>query len=349
MANDSFKKPELIAEIGQAHDGSLGMAHAFVDALAESGVDTVKFQVHVAEAESSPQEPFRTPFSLEDETRFDYWQRMEFTVEQWAGLKKHCEEVGVRFLASPFSIKAVDLLESIGSPRYKIGSGEVTNALLLDRIARSGKPVLLSSGMSSFEELDHAFARMSGQGVPVSVFQCTTAYPTPADRVGLNVISELMGRYRCPVGLSDHSGTPYAMLAATTLGASLLEFHVVWDHRQFGPDSSSSLDMTQIKTLRAGADFISRSLGCPIDKSDASAFADVKQIFEKSLAVNRDMAKGSPIRVEHLESKKPAGLGIPASIYEEILGRRLSKSLEQWSFLTWDDLEKASEREEFHA
>ena len=339
MQNDRPTRPELIAEIGQAHDGSLGMAHAFIDALAESGADTVKFQVHIAEAESSLQEPFRTPFSFEDSTRFDYWKRMEFNREQWQELMEHCADAGVEFLASPFSIEAVELLESIGAPRYKIGSGEVTNALLIDRISETGKPVLLSSGMSTFDELDKAVQRLARKSIPVSVFQCTTAYPTPADRVGLNVITQLQQRYNCPVGLSDHSGQVFAMLAATALGASLLEFHVVWDRRQFGPDSSSSLDMKGVQTLRSGTEFISRSLAHPVDKSDASAFADVKQIFEKSLAVNRDLEAGESIERQVLESKKPAGLGIPASQYERIQGRVLARPLKKWEFLNWTDLE----------
>ena len=349
MQNDQPTRPELIAEIGQAHDGSLGMAHAFIDALAESGADTVKFQVHIAEAESSLQEPFRTPFSFEDSTRFDYWKRMEFRREQWQELLKHCEEAGVGFLASPFSMEAVELLESIGAPRYKIGSGEVTNALLIDRIAETGKPVLLSSGMSTFEELDTAVQRFRQKNVPVSVFQCTTAYPTPADQVGLNVIPQLLQRYDCPVGLSDHSGQVYAMLAATALGASMLEFHVVWDRRQFGPDSSSSLDMNGVRMLRAGSEFISRSLAHPVDKSDASAFADVKQIFEKSLAVNRDMKAGESIGRHVLESKKPAGMGIPASQYERIQGRILARPLKKWEFLNPTDLVDLAESEDADA
>lgn len=339
MANDRHIGPELIAEIGQAHDGSLGMAHAFIDALADARVDTVKFQVHIAEAESSPQEPFRTPFSYEDATRFDYWKRMEFTRDQWQELKRHCDASGVGFLASPFSLKAVDLLESIGAPRYKIGSGEVTNLLLLDRIADTGKPVLLSSGMSTLEELDVAVGRIADHGVPFSVFQCTTSYPTPAERVGLNVLGELRTRYQCPVGLSDHSGTIHALLAAIALGADMVEFHVVWNRRQFGPDSSSSLDMDQIRLLAEGARFISAALTNPVDKSDIQPFSDVKGIFEKSLSLNRSLPAGSKVERQHLETKKPAGQGIPASEYESVVGRALARSMDQWAFLNWSDLE----------
>jgi N,N'-diacetyllegionaminate synthase len=149
------KKPIfIIAEIGQAHDGSLGILHSYIDAIAATGVDAIKFQTHIAEAESSMAEPFRVNFSYEDVTRYDYWHRMSFTKEQWIGIKEHCEKVGLEFISSPFSQAAVDLLESIGVTRYKIGSGETSNFLMLEKIAKTGKPIILSSGMSSYEELD---------------------------------------------------------------------------------------------------------------------------------------------------------------------------------------------------
>ncbi|RZL16570.1 MAG: N-acetylneuraminate synthase, partial [Pedobacter sp.] len=144
----------IIAEIAQAHDGSLGIAHSYIDALADAGVDAVKFQTHIAEAESSIFEPFRVKFSYEDDTRFDYWKRMEFTEQQWAGLKEHCEARGVEFMSSPFSGAAVELLNRLGVKRFKVGSGEVNNLLLLHQIAQTGKEIILSSGMSNFSELD---------------------------------------------------------------------------------------------------------------------------------------------------------------------------------------------------
>lgn len=144
----------IIAEIGQAHDGSLGMIHSYIDALATTGVDAIKFQMHIAEAESSGFEPFRVKFSYEDATRFDYWKRMSFTLQQWKEIKQHSDEVNLEFLCSPFSNLAVDWLEEIGVKQYKIGSGEVNNFLILEKIAQTRKPIILSSGMSSFKELD---------------------------------------------------------------------------------------------------------------------------------------------------------------------------------------------------
>ena len=151
---DKSKEIFVIAEIAQAHDGSLGLLHSFIDAVAQTGVNAIKFQTHVADAESSMHEPFRVNFSYEDKTRFDYWKRMEFTLDQWKDIKSHCDEVGLEFMSSPFSNAAVDLLEEVGVERYKVGSGEVNNFLLLEKIVRTKKPLIISSGMSSYKELD---------------------------------------------------------------------------------------------------------------------------------------------------------------------------------------------------
>ncbi|WP_457618009.1 N-acetylneuraminate synthase family protein, partial [Lutibacter sp.] len=144
---------KIIAEIAQAHDGNLKIAHKYIDAVSKTGVDAIKFQTHIAEAESSMYEPFRVRFS-NDKLRFDYWKRMEFTLEEWKALKRHCDDVNLEFMSSPFSNTAVDLLEKVGVKTYKVGSGEVTNFLLLEKIAQTGKPMIISSGMSSFSELD---------------------------------------------------------------------------------------------------------------------------------------------------------------------------------------------------
>lgn len=329
----------LIAEIGQAHEGSLGIAHSYIDALAETGVDAIKWQMHIADAESSLQEPFRVKFSKEDATRYDYWKRMEFTMEQWAGIKTHCEEKGMEFLVSPFSNKAVDELEALGVKRYKIGSGEVVNYLMLKKIAETSKPIILSSGMSSFSELDLCIDYLRNFSSPVSILQCTTAYPTKAENWGLNVISELKDRYNLPVGFSDHSGDIYACLAAASLGAEILEFHVVFDKRMFGPDAKSSLTIDETKKLVEGVRNIKRAFDNPIDKNDNSEFRELKKIFEKSLSVNKDLKAGHILKFEDLEAKKPKDQGISATAFESILGRKLKNDLEAWSFLNEGDLE----------
>lgn len=329
----------MIAEIGQAHEGSLGIAHSYIDALADTGIDAIKFQTHIADAESSDLEPFRVKFSYEDDRRIDYWRRMEFTAVQWQGLKDHCVESGLEFISSPFSCAAVDLLEEIGVQRYKIGSGEVSNYLMLEKIAKTGKPIILSSGMSSIEELDQTIEFLNKFGNEFSILQCTTAYPTKPEEWGLNVIQELKQRYGLPTGFSDHSGDIYACLAATSLGAEILEFHVVFDKRMFGPDAKASLTIDQIKKLYKGVCDINLSINHQIDKNDNTQFLQLKNIFEKSLAVNKDLPVGYELKIDDLEAKKPSGEGIPAKDFRNVIGKKLKSAKSKWDFLYPSDFE----------
>ncbi|CAM4152300.1 N-acetylneuraminate synthase family protein [Gillisia hiemivivida] len=328
----------IIAEIAQAHEGSFKEALSYIEALSKTGVNAVKFQVHIAEAESSIHEPFRVKMASQDKTRFDYWKRMEFTLHEWKDLKKHCDEAGLEFMASPFSNAAVNFLEEVGVKRYKIGSGEVNNFLLLEKIARTGKPVLLSSGMSSLEELDHTVAFLKKRKVEISVLQCTTAYPTQPKNYGLNVIRELKERYGVPVGYSDHSAKIETCIAASALGAEILEFHAVFSRDSLGPDASSSLEMEEITHLVKAARNLETALKNPVNKSDNSKFTELKNIFEKSLAVNKDLPAGHIIKFKDLEAKKPKGFGMEASRFEEIIGKSLKNNLKQWEFLNWEDV-----------
>jgi N-acetylneuraminate synthase len=324
----------IVAEIGQAHDGSLGILHSYIDALADTGIDAIKFQTHITEAESSKHEPFRINFSYQDNTRYEYWKRMEFSLHQWQEIKRHCDDVGLECMSSPFSNMAVDLLEEIGIKKYKIGSGEVSNFLMLEKIAKTGKDIILSSGMSSFAELDKAITFLQQFDNKLAILQCTTKYPTYAEDIGLNVLAELKTRYNLPIGLSDHSGTIYPSLAATSLGVHFLEFHAVFDKQMFGPDSKSSLTISQIRQLVEGVRFIEKSLESKIDKENNTEFRNLKDIFEKSLAVNKNMRIGDIITFDDLESKKPKGYGIPAQEYQLVIGKKIIQDIKKWEFLT---------------
>ena len=331
-------KSFLIAEIAQAHDGSIGMAHSYIDALAETGIDSVKFQLHIAEAESSFYEPFRTKFSFQDNSRFDYWKRMEFSENHWIELKKHCDDKNIEFMASPFSNAAVDILERLNVKRYKIGSGEVSNFLLLEKITKTKKPIILSSGMSSYYELDKVVKFLKQKKANFSILQCTTSYPTNPEDWGLNIIRELKDRYNCEIGFSDHSGDIAACIAATALGASILEFHAVFDKKAFGPDATSSLTINQIKNMVSHIRNINKSQINNIDKNNVKKYHDLKMIFEKSLSVNKDVFEGDIITFDLLEAKKPKGRGIDAIDYHKILGKKINKDLNKWDFITKNDI-----------
>ncbi|MDP3358909.1 MAG: N-acetylneuraminate synthase family protein [Lutibacter sp.] len=324
---------KIIAEIAQAHDGNIEMVHKYIEAVSKTKADVLKFQTHIANAESSIHEPFRVQFSKIDKTRFDYWKRMEFSLTQWKEIKLHCNKVGLEFMSSPFSNAAVDLLEEVGVERYKVGSGEVTNLVLLEKIAKTGKPVIISSGMSSFEELDATVAFLKARNVDYSILQCTTAYPTQPENYGLNMIQELKNRYKVKVGYSDHSARIETCIAATALGAEILEFHVILDKKSVGPDAKSSLTMAETTKLVKAVRNIEIALQHPVDKNNNAAFQPLKNIFEKSLAVNKNLPKGHILTFEDFETKKPKGYGIEASKFKEVIGKVLVKDMKQWDFL----------------
>jgi len=329
----------LIAEVGQNHDGSLGTAHAYIDAVARTGADAIKFQTHIAEAESSPDEPWRIKFSPQDETRYDYWKRMEFTPAQWRGLAAHAGERGLVFLSSAFSIKACRMLEEIGVTAWKVGAGETGNLPMIEWMAGTGKPVLLSSGMSSWEEVDAAVDCVRRRGTQVAVLQCTTKYPCPPENLGLNVMAEIRGRYQCPTGLSDHSGVIYAGLAAAAMGAEIIEAHVTLSRECFGPDVGSSLTTPEWTRLVEGVRFIEKALAHPMDKNAMAAeLASTRAIFSKSLVAVRDLPAGIALSVEDITAKKP-GTGLPASRLREFVNRRLRGPVSANHRFTEEDFE----------
>jgi N-acetylneuraminate synthase len=329
----------VIAEIAQAHDGSLGTAHAYIEAVARTGVDAIKFQTHIAAAESTPEEPFRIKFSPQDRTRYDYWKRMEFSESQWRGLSEHASDRGLIFLSTPFSLEAVALLERVGVPAWKVGSGEVTNFPLIDQMARTKKPILLSTGMSSLDELDTAMNWATVEQSPVAVMQCTTAYPTPPERIGLNLLMEFRQRYGCPVGLSDHSGKIYPGLAAVTLGANVIEVHVVFSRDCFGPDVGASITIGELKQLMEGIRFMEKMIAQPVSKDSVAAeLSAVRNIFGKSLVAARDLAPGHRLEEGDFAFKKP-GTGIPVSRLREIVGKKVGREITAGKILSEGDLE----------
>lgn len=329
----------IVAEVAQAHDGSLGMAHAFIDAIASAGADAVKFQTHIADAESTLGEPWRIKFSPQDSTRYNYWKRMEFTEEEWRGLAEHAAKRGLMFLSSPFSLEALELLSRVGVAAWKIASGEVSNTAMLERMALTGLPIFLSTGMSPLSEVDAAVRQIEAHGSPLVVLQCTSAYPCPPDKMGLNLIPLFRERYDCAIGLSDHSGTIYSALAAATLGIQVLEVHVTFSREMFGPDVPASVTTAEVRQLVEGIRFIETMRANPVDKDALAAeLAPMRRLFTKSVVARRDLPAGTVLREEHLALKKP-GTGIPAVKLKELLDRTLKRPLAADTLLAEDDLE----------
>lgn len=323
----------IIAEVGSVHDGSFGNAQKLIEAAAACGVDAVKFQTHIPEAETLPDAPM--PPYFKGEPRFEYFRRTGFSLAQWKQLKQHCDNHGVTFLSSPFSEEAVDLLEQVGLSQYKIPSGEVTNLPMLEKIARLGKPVILSSGMSSWDEIDRAVEVIQKYNAPLTVLQCTSEYPVPYERVGLNSMQAMAARYNVSVGLSDHTLTNYAVFAAVTLGASVIEKHFTFSRRMYGSDARHSLEPAEMADLVQGVRAIERMLAFDVEKS-AEPYQAMKNIFEKSLVAASDIPAGTLLTREWIGIKKP-GTGISAARLNEFLGRKVTRDVAAGSLLAEDD------------
>ena len=236
----------IVAEIGNNHDGSVRQAERLIEAAAEAGADAVKLQTHIAGAEMLPSTPTPPHF---DEPRYEFTKRMELTLEDHLRLKALAEDHGLVFFSSPFSVEAVELLEQVGVPAYKVASGEVTNPPLLEAVAATGKPVLISSGMSGLDEVARATRVFRDAGSPFLVMQCTSTYPCPPEQVNLRAMPAMGERLGCPYGLSDHTAGISTSIAAVALGASAVEKHFTLSKRLYGPDHHASLEPAELRLL----------------------------------------------------------------------------------------------------
>lgn len=326
--------PYIIAEIGSVHDGSFGNACRLIEAAADCGADAVKFQTHIAEAETLADAPAPSYFSAEP--RMAYFRRTGFSESQWRELASVAKAADVDFLSSPFSLEAVDLLERIGMIAYKIPSGEVSNIPLLEKVAATGKPVYLSSGMSDWSEVDAAMVALRDS--PVTLMQCTSAYPCPPERVGLNVMLAMGERYHVPVGYSDHTLGSAAAVAAVALGAVTVEKHFAFSRLMYGSDARHSMEPGEFRRFCADLREAAMIIAHPVAKDDLRPFADMKRIFEKSVVTAAGLKQGTILAREHLAFKKP-GDGIPAARYRELLGRVLKQDLPADFKIRFEDFE----------
>ncbi len=337
MSNEKIK---IIAEIGLAHDASLGNAHAYIDAVAKTGVDGIKFQTHIAHAESITTEPWRVKFSFQDKSRYEYWKRMEFSEAQWLGLKEHADEVGLLFLSTPFSIEAFEMLRRVGVHAWKIASGEITNYPLLEKVANTQQPVWVSTGMSGENEINSVVKILNNFDSDFTIFQCTSKYPTKPEEVGLNILHDIKNKYNCEVGLSDHSGTIYPSLAAATIGVNVLEVHVVFDKSMFGPDVSSSITINELSQLVEGVRYIEKMIKNPVDKNDMETDMDqMRNLFMKRIITKTSVRKNELLTLNNLTTKK-SDLGIPAMEWPSIINSKSGRDLPAGYFLTQEDIIK---------
>jgi N-acetylneuraminate synthase len=323
----------VIAEIGNNHDGSVRQAERMIDAAVEAGADAVKFQTHIAAEEMLPSTPTPPHF---DEPRYSFMQRMELSLDDHLRLKAFAEERGAIFFSSPFSVAAVGLLEQVGVPLYKIASGEVTNPPVLEAVAATGKPVLLSTGMSGLDDIDAAVEIFRAAGSEVVVLQCTSTYPCPPELVNVRAMVAMGERYGLRYGLSDHTPDIYTSLGAVALGAICIEKHFTLSKRLYGPDHHASLEPDELRRLVDGIRQIEASFGTGLKELDERHDA-VRAAFEKSIVAAVAIPEGTTLEERMLTTKRP-GNGISARRLTELVGRRTARTLEPDHMLEESDV-----------
>lgn len=322
----NFRERLIIAEIGMTHDGSLGQALELTKVAANAGVDAVKYQMHISTEETIRNAP--TPPYFKAEPRYEFFERTAFTIEQWKQIKETCKQCNVKFIVSPFSIEAVKRLTEIGVDAFKIPSGEITNIPYLEYIAKTNVPVIISSGMSSWEELDACVEIFQRNNCNYSILQCTSEYPCLPQNVGLNILDELKERYEnVAIGLSDHSEGEWAAIAAWMKGATIIEKHFTLSKLMYGPDAKMSMEPAEMKQLCQSIKSLQTSLSSQVSKTETEKFTDMKQIFQKSIVAITNIPKGTVIQEEMLGYKKP-GTGLETKYYKDIIGKRVKRDMQ---------------------
>lgn len=344
----SAKRICVIAEIGVNHNGSPELARQMVEAAAAAGADAVKFQVFRAEnlaTANAPKARYQQLATDSQESQAAMLHRLELSAADFIALHAHCEKLGVEFMASPFDPSSVAFLHRLGVPRLKLGSGEITNAQLLLAAARTGLPVILSTGMSSLGEVEAAlgvlaFGYLGADVAPhsttfreayessggqrclaerVTLLHCTTEYPAPPEDANLLAMDVLKAAFGLPVGYSDHTEGTAVAVAAAARGASVVEKHFTLDRSLPGPDHRASLEPAELAQLVAAIGTVDRALGSGRKQAAASEYGN-RTIARRSLVAACDIAAGEPLTEANLTVRRPNN-GITAMDYFDWLGR----------------------------
>lgn len=321
----------IIAEAGVNHNGDINLAHRLIDAAKNSGADIVKFQIGKPEnvvsrfAKKAEYQKRNTGYR---ESQLDMVRKITLSFDLFKELKKHCENVGIGFLSTPFDMESVDFLQKLGCDLWKIPSGEITNYPYLVRIAETGKNIILSTGMCRMDEIEASYRilREKGSG-KISLLHCTTQYPAPFESVNLRAMLALKDKFQCPVGYSDHTVGSEISVAAAALGASILEKHFTLDRNMEGPDHKASLEPDELAMMIAQVRNVEIALGDG-EKRPANEELSNLAVVRKSIVARRDIRKGEIFSVENITTKRP-GDGISPMRWNEILGMKAVKDFSE--------------------
>ena len=331
--------PVIVAELSANHNGSLEHALAVVDAVAQTGAQFLKLQTYTADTLTldvdRPEFRIDTPGSLwQGRTLYDLYQEGSTPWEWHAPIAERCRERGLEWFSSPFDPTAVDFLERLNPPAYKIASFEIVDLPLIRRVARTGKPVVVSTGMATLEEIDAAVRAARGAGcTDLVLLHCTSTYPASPENSHLATIPHLRAAFDCPVGLSDHTLGIGVPLAAVGLGAALIEKHVTLDRSEGGLDAAFSLEPGELRELVEGSERAWQAVGevrygpLPAERPSLE--------HRRSLYVTENLSTGDELTPQNLRSIRPAA-GLPPRYLDDLLGRRVARDVARGTPASWD-------------
>ena len=317
---------QIIAEAGVNHNGELVLAKELALKAKEAGADVVKYQTFVPErlASSAAKKAEYQEKNTGEGSQLDMLRKLSLDFDAFRELKRFCEEIGIQFLSTPFDLASIDFLQDLGMPFWKIPSGEMTNLPYLERIAASGMPVVLSTGMSTLEEVGAALSllRRNGAG-DITLLHCTTQYPTPFEDVNLRAMDTLRERFGLPVGYSDHTKGITVPIAAAARGACVIEKHFTLDRNMKGPDHKASLEPDALRAMVCAVREVELSLGDGVKTPKALEIANMA-VARKSIVAASPIAKGTVLTADMLTTKRP-GTGISPMRWYEVIGKQADK------------------------
>ncbi len=330
----------VIAEAGVNHNGSLDLALQLADAAKTSGADAVKFQTFRAEllvTRSAHKAPYQERTTTSAESQFEMLQRLELDATAHRRLIDHCRKIGIQFLSSPFDMQSADLLATMGVPLYKVPSGEITNLPFLQHLASKGRPLILSTGMSTLGEVEEAVHVLQEAGASqVTLLHCVTEYPAPYAEVNLRAMLTLKAAFGLPVGYSDHTPGIEIAIAAAALGAEVIEKHFTLDRSLPGPDHAASLEPAELQQMVTAIRHVEVALGTGI-KAPARCELPNISVARKSVVAARSLAAGHQLADGDLDIKRP-GNGLAPKLLPTLIGRTLRAGLVKDEIIRWDHL-----------
>ncbi len=330
----------VIAEAGVNHNGDGQLAHQLIDAAADAGADAIKFQTYRTEdivTNDAPKAEYQKRTTANEESQWEMLVKLELNLEIYPELKTHATERGLIFMSTPFDYFSVDFLDNLGVPAFKVPSGEITHVGLLRHIAAKGKPIIMSTGMSTLVEVEEAIGQLRSAGAgDICLLHCTSNYPTSPEDVNLRAMNTLRDVCQVPVGLSDHTQGFEVALAAVALGASVIEKHLTLDHQLEGPDHLASMEPAEFAAMVKSLRNIEAAMGSPV-KAPCASESGVAQVARRSLVAAKDLPKGTILCITDIVIKRP-GTGLPPASLPTLVGKTLFRPLSKGQLFSAEDI-----------